>query len=112
MGIRGLPRASGEAALSQCRPLRNAAEEAFRLEAVAAGWTVCKRGWPDFICEKDGTLAVVEIKPHRRRILKREQRRVMAWLAAYGVPCYRWSPDGGFERIGARPLHTTPPSVD
>jgi hypothetical protein len=91
--------------LTPCRsPLANEAEEAFRSEAVAAGWTVCKRGWPDFICERDGKIVIVEIKPHRRRILKREQRRVMNLLASYGVPCYRWSPDGGFERIGTRPL--------
>jgi hypothetical protein len=83
----------GGASLTPCRePLCNNAEEAFRRQAVDSGWTVSKRGWPDFICERDGKIVIVEIKAHRRRILKR-------------VPCYRWSPDGGFERIGTRPFH-------
>jgi hypothetical protein len=96
----------GGASLTPCRePLCNNAEEAFRRQAVDSGWTVSKRGWPDFICERDGKIVIVEIKAHRRRILKREQRYVMNLLASYGVPCYRWSPDGGFERIGTRPFH-------
>lgn len=85
--------------LSPCRVLRNNAEESFRRLAVEKGWLPCKRGWPDFICEKDGKIILVEIKDHRRRVLKREQLRVLQLLSAYGVPCYRWSPETGFVPI-------------
>lgn len=77
----------------------NPAERAFFEAARAKGWEVCKRGWPDFFCVRDGEIALVEVKPYEDRALKREQEIVLRALAAYGVPCYRWSPGAGFERI-------------
>lgn len=78
---------------------QNLAEGAFFDAALAAGWEPTKRGWPDFFMEKDGVIAAVEVKPSTRTPLKRSQRRVMEALAAHGVPCFRWTPDGGFDRI-------------
>jgi len=46
-----------------------------------------------------GKIRVVEVKPHRGRRLKREQYAILSILSSYGVPCYRWSPDGGYEKI-------------
>lgn len=66
---------------------------------TAQGWTVTKKGWPDFACYKDKRLIVVEVKANRGRRLKREQIRLMTQLAAHGIDCFRWSPDVGFERI-------------
>jgi hypothetical protein len=80
---------------------KNAAEGAFWDRATSEGWAVSRRGWPDFFLERGGRIALVEVKPHRGRRLKTEQRRVLLALAAYGVPCYQWCPDGGFTRIAA-----------
>jgi hypothetical protein len=80
----------------------NAAERAFYEAARARGWEVSKRGWPDFFCIREGgEVALVEVKPHADRGLKTEQSAVLRALARYGVPCYRWSPDGGFQRVRA-----------
>ncbi len=86
--------------INQRQP-RNEAEGAFFLEAKKRGWTITKRGWPDFFCfnEDEGRIAAVEVKPTRDRPLKREQLMVMRMLARHGVPCFKWSPDGGFERV-------------
>ena len=80
------------------RPL-NKAEGAFWDEATKAGWVLTKKGWPDFICRKDGEVILVEVKAHRGRRLKREQLALMLLLSRLGMKCYRWSPDKGFERI-------------
>ena len=83
------------------RQPRNAAEGAFFLAAKERGWTITKRGWPDFFCfnTDEGKLAVVEVKRNAEATLRREQQMVMRALARYGVPCFFWSPDGGFKRI-------------
>ena len=88
------------AGLRASGPLKNAAEEAFRVAAGRAGWLVSKRGWPDFICVKGARFMAVEVKAVRRRTLKREQLKVMELLAGKGVECFRWSPGGGFQRVG------------
>jgi hypothetical protein len=83
---------------AQRRP-QNAAEAQFYDEAVAEGWIPMKRGWPDFFLSRDGEIAVVEVKPKHSKRLKREQMTVLEALARFGVPAFRWSPDGGFEQI-------------
>jgi hypothetical protein len=65
----------------------------------ASGWGVTKRGWPDFFCWHEGKICLVEVKPHRGRRLKFRQRQILEALAARGIPCYTWTPDGGFEAI-------------
>lgn len=63
------------------------------------GWTVVRKGYPDFFCVKDNKIMCVEVKPRAADPLKTNQLKILQLLAAYGVPCYKWSPDGGFEKI-------------
>lgn len=75
------------------RVLSNKAEAAFESRARQNGWSVTKRGWPDFICElPDGKVIVVEVKPTgptgRPGRVKAIQAKVMEWLAEQGVRCF------------------------
>lgn len=76
-------------------------EQDFAASLKAAGWTVTKRGWPDFICFKNGKMVMVEVKTLATVGLDWEQKRVLCALASCGIPCYLWSPQGGFQRVGA-----------
>ena len=78
----------------------NASEQEAWDKLIQRGWFVTRRGWPDFACFKDGKLVLIEVK-HKHDKLKYMQLRVMRTLAQYGIPCYRWSPEEGFERVGA-----------
>ena len=83
------------------RKPKNKAEADFWVWAHARGYKTTKRGWPDFfVWNEKGEVILVEVKAHRSRKLKREQKAVLRALAGYGVPCFRWSPDSGFTRIG------------
>jgi hypothetical protein len=83
-------------------PYGNVAEATFVEKATEAGWSTCKRGWPDFTCWKDGRMVAVEVKPTKNCWLKRDQEIVMRELARSGVECFIWSPDVGFRRINDR----------
>lgn len=79
---------------------KNAAERAFYELVKDEGWSVTKRGWPDFFVEtENGGIICVEVKPYANVALKPSQLRILKALAAYGVPCYLWSPDVGFTEI-------------
>ena len=78
---------------------KNEAEAALFDLMEADGWTVTKRGWPDFFCVKNGEICAVEVKPSKSQALKRNQLAVMGMLSAKGVRCFKWSPDGGFEEV-------------
>ena len=73
---------------------RNAVEHRFAAWALAQGWYVTKRGWPDFWCQRpDGSVVAVECKPRietngRMKVLRRDQVRVLSWLAQHGVEVY------------------------
>ena len=85
--------------ISGSKPPKNKAEaECFNL-LESKGWTVTKRGWPDFFCVKDGQVCAVEVKPHKKSNLKRHQIAIMGELSAKGIRCFLWSPDGGFEEV-------------
>jgi len=73
-------------------------EQRFAVLASEAGWTISKRGWPDFFMWKDGKLACVEVKGDLEP-LRANQKAVLEGLAAYGVPCFTWRPLEGFKRI-------------
>jgi hypothetical protein len=81
------------------RYLKNSAERQLFQELTSRGWEVSKRGWPDFVCFKGNNLALVEVKRNGRCHLKRQQQRLMKTLASFGVKCFLWSPDGGFQPI-------------
>lgn len=83
----------------RCRRPFNEAEGEFYDKMTAAGWTVTKRGWPDFFCvDASGDVCLVEVKPSNACRLKREQTKVMRYLSSKGIKCYRWDPVEGFSR--------------
>lgn len=67
--------------------------------ATERGWEVTAQGWPDFLVERDGEVILVEVKPSRGRKLRSEKLRLLTSLAERGIPCFAWSPDGGFEPV-------------
>lgn len=77
----------------------NPIEQEFRQLAESQGWDVTKRGWPDFICRRNGELMAVEVKgPHDG--LSREQYQAISDLRRAGIPTFVWSPDTGFTEVG------------
>lgn len=82
----------------------NEAEGAFFDEATKDGWSVTKRGWPDFFCtrlnERTGRVevAVVEVRSGKGRRVKRAQREMLTVLSICGVPCYQWDEKHGWMR--------------
>jgi hypothetical protein len=80
------------------RPLKNEAEEKFRAKMTAAGWSLTKRGWPDFLCTRDGRFIVVEVKRGTWRPRGLAQSTVLDFLTVHGIECYSWSPRGGLMR--------------
>lgn len=81
------------------KPPKNSAEAECFAELERQGWTATKQGWPDFFCVKNNQVCLVEVKPRKSDGLKQNQIAVMGLLSAKGIPCYMWSPDGGFERV-------------
>ncbi len=73
----------------------NGAERAFYDWAQSKGWTMTKRGWPDFFCFGPEGLMLVEVKPKRGRRVSPWQAIVMEKLIAAGLPCFRWDPQTG-----------------
>lgn len=85
--------------LSLSRKPKNEAEGLFYEQMQANGWSLTKRGWPDFLCVRDGKLCAVEVKPRSDVPLKKNQLAIMGLLSAHGIACYKWTPDGGFEEV-------------
>ena len=85
--------------LSETRRPRNDAEGKCHDYLKENGFLVCRRGWPDFIIQKDDEVAFVEVKPDGYRGLKTEQRFMMNFFADHGIACYRFTPRRGFEKI-------------
>lgn len=82
----------------QRRPV-NRAEGKFFDMATSKGWELSKKGWPDFFCKKGDEIMLVEIKSKHTQHLSRHQEKIIRGLARYGVPCWFWTPVGGFEKI-------------
>ena len=49
-------------------------------ELEKEGWRLTKRGWPDFFCEKEWEICVVEVKQHSSHLLKKDQNVIMTAL--------------------------------
>jgi len=97
---RNLAPVNGHFDAEAARVARTAAEGQFYEAAEGMGWLPTKAGSPDFFCVgQDGTIALVVVMPNATSRLRREQLRVMKSIAAAAVPCFRWSPDVGFERF-------------
>ena len=68
---------------------KNGPEFTFAELAASKGWTVTKRGWPDFLCfGPNNEIVAVEVKPSHDDSLKYDQIRCMDALQAHGVKCY------------------------
>lgn len=55
------------------------------------GWELTKKGWPDFLCMKDGKVMLVTVKGSRGRKVKKMQRAAMLFFAKHGIDCYEYS---------------------
>ena len=75
------------------RTIRNEAERMFFDLATQKGWTVTKKGYPDFICYKGGLMMLVEVKKKGTHRLKYAQHRFMNEMKIRGLKCYKWSPN-------------------
>ena len=98
------------AALSSSKPSKHcpaALEAQDRLEEQ--GYTVSTRAWPTLAAWHPGnrehaskpSLCIVLPARHYAAGLRRHQSALLALLAAYGVPCYRYDQATGFTRISA-----------
>lgn len=74
-------------------------EREFAAKMLAEGWDVTKRGWPDFLCRRNGELMAVEVKGPRDG-LSRQQWETITDLRAAGIPTYVWGPSEGFTEVG------------
>ncbi len=75
------------------------AEEQLRERMEKEGWKVVHKGWPDFACVRDGEMVFVEVKGYRGEMLRKEQHFILTNMAKLGLDCFKWTPNGGFERI-------------
>ena len=83
------------------RKPKNKAEAMCFEQMQRDGWTLTKRGWPDFFCVRDGEFCCVEVKPHEWSALKNNQMEIMKHLASCGVKCYKWTPESGLQEISS-----------
>ena len=78
-------------------------EALFAEWATANGWDVTKRGWPDFICRRDGALMAVEVKGGADE-LSPEQIDTLDNLSAAGLPTFVYHHGLGLKRWrGSKP---------
>ena len=78
------------------------------------GWTLTKRGWPDYFAFKGDEVIVVEVKKGMGQNLKREQHKTLQAMIAHGFKGYVFTPDTGLQPYGEwktlyTALHGEPP---
>lgn len=81
------------------------AEQRFADWAESQGWDVTKRGWPDFICRRDGAIMAVEVKAGKDDI-RPEQIDLLDNLSAAGIPTYVYHDGMGLKRWRARKVES------
>lgn len=88
----------------------NKIEREFAEKASLAGWSVTKRGWPDFIIRRNGRIAFVEVKPDigPGSLPSAHQFSILQELSRLGAECYVWSPKIGFRKITLDPPFKQP----
>jgi hypothetical protein len=102
---RKLPRESGGDIDARARKVRVAPpppryigyEAMFAEWAESQGWDVTKRGWPDFMCRRNGALMVVEVKGGSDDITP-EQIASLDFLSDAGIPTYVYHYGLGLKR--------------
>ena len=82
--------------------LRSKGEEALQKLLVEEGWEILHKGFPDFVCFRGEEMMLIEVKPSYGHRLKFDQIKMLLKLAGFGVPCYRWTPDLGLEKVTTR----------
>jgi hypothetical protein len=75
-------------------PFTNPHEDAFAQWAIEQGWTVTKKGWPDFMCRRGDEIMAVEVKGGKD-FVRPEQFDTIRDLRAVGFPTFVWSPEKG-----------------
>lgn len=80
-------------------------EARFAEWATSQGWDVTKRGWPDFICRRDGALMAVEVKGGKDN-LSPEQVDALDDLSALGLPTYVYFDGLGLKRWRGRKVES------
>lgn len=90
------------------RPANEAEGQLFD-ELTADGWEVFKRGYPDFICVRNGKVMFVEVKPTARCGPKVDQEFVMQVMADAGLNVAMWDPFRKFRRV--MPSQEDPPTT-
>lgn len=86
------------------------AEQQFADWAQSQGWTVSKRGWPDFICRRGDELMAVEVKAGHDG-LRPEQIDAIRDLKRAGFPTFLWTPELGLSEVYGTPLTESVPSL-
>jgi hypothetical protein len=76
-------------------------ERLFAEWAESQGWDVTKRGWPDFICRRNGEIMAVEVKGGNDDISP-EQIDTLDNLSAAGVPTFVYHHGLGLKRWRGR----------
>jgi hypothetical protein len=77
---------------SEAKAPANRTEAQFAAWARNEGWRTTKRGWPDFLCNRDDQLMAVEVKGGSD-YLRPEQRDALTALNRIGMPTFVWSPE-------------------
>lgn len=80
----------------------NRSEAKFFQQASKAGYTVFRKGWPDFLIKKDDKVYAVEVKPWGKKQTK-AQKEVMSILVQLGIKCFLWTPILGFRKYTEHP---------
>ena len=83
------------------RPTYSGYEALFAEWAESNGWHVTKRGWPDFICRRNGEIMAVEVKGGNDDISP-EQVDTLDNLSAAGVPTFVYHHGLGIKRWRGR----------
>lgn len=89
-------RHSRERINSSIQPTKVPSEIQFFNIIKSQGWTPVKRGWPDYLCYKDGKIILVEVKSKSfDGGMSPFQKFMTAVLSANGLECYRWTAETG-----------------
>jgi len=82
-------------------PSRPDPELAFYKLIQSTNHVAVRVGWPDFVVfAPDGNLkALVEVKRNSAQTLPAHQELVLRGFAAFSIPCFHWSPDGGLVKV-------------
>lgn len=93
-------RAERRAALNR-RFYTNQPEDAAACCLAGSGKDFSKRGYPDFtVYNSDGSIyGFIEVKPEKHDTLKKAQETFFSFCKSLNIPCIRWSPDEGEDKI-------------